>query len=224
MSDAAEQLRVLLVEDDQELIAMLDEVLVEEGYEVDTAWDGQRALHLALTRDYDVIVLDRRLPALEGLDVLARIRAKGVVAPTLVLSALGTPAARVAGLDAGAEDYLTKPFDLDELLARLRALLRRHLDTARAVRLPGGSLDLDARLATIGDGAVRLSERECAVLGLLARRPNKVFSREELLLSVFDNAESQAVVDTYVHYLRRKLGKRIIDTVRGSGYQLGRRT
>ncbi|GAA4855948.1 response regulator transcription factor [Saccharopolyspora rosea] len=221
--DGVTRSRVLLVEDDHELTAMLAEVLTDEGYELDAAADGQRALHLGLTRGYDVLVLDRGLPAIEGLDVLTRLRSKGVVTPALVLSALGNPADRVAGLDAGAEDYLPKPFDLDELLARLRALRRRHLDSARTVPLPGGVLDLDARLARIGEQrAVRLSERECAVLGLLASRPTRVFSRSDLLLLVFDTAESDVIVDTYVHYLRRKLGRRIIDTVRGRGYQLGR--
>lgn len=221
--DGVTRPRVLLVEDDHELTAMLTEVLTDEGYELDAAPDGQRALHLGLTRGYDVIVLDRGLPAIEGLDVLTRLRGKGVTTPALVLSALGNPADRVTGLDAGAEDYLPKPFDLDELLARLRALRRRHLDSARTVPLPGGVLDLDARLARLGEQpAVRLSERECAVLGLLASRPTRVFSRADLLLLVFDTAESEVVVDTYVHYLRRKLGRRIIDTVRGRGYQLGR--
>lgn len=216
--------RVLLVEDEPRLTDMLTKLLSEEGYAVDVAPDGQRGLHLGLTRHYDVLVLDRGLPALDGLDLLARLRLKGVTTPTLVLSALGNPADRVAGLDAGAEDYLAKPFDIDELLARLRALRRRHLDAARVLPLPGGQLDLDTRLAAFGaQPPVRLSERECATLALLAARPSRVFSREDLLDLVFDDAESDAVVETYVHYLRRKLGKRVIDTVRGRGYQLGRK-
>ncbi|GAB2983421.1 response regulator transcription factor [Amycolatopsis acidiphila] len=215
--------RVLVVEDDPQLLAMLTRLLAEEGYEVDEAADGQRGLHLGLTRGYDVLLLDRGLPAVDGLDLLARLRGRGVVTPTLILSALGNPADRVVGLDAGAEDYLAKPFDIDELLARLRALRRRHLDTARALPLPGGRLDLDTRLVS-RDGAepVRLSERESALLALLATRPRHVFSRDRLLSLVFDDAEHEAVVDTYVHYLRRKLGRKIIDTVRGRGYQLGR--
>jgi two-component system response regulator QseB len=214
--------RLLLVEDDPDLVRMLSTLLVEEGYAVDAATDGQRGLHLGLTRSYDVLLLDRGLPVLEGLDLLARLRSRGVTTPTLVLSALGRPADRVTGLDAGAEDYLAKPFDIDELLARLRALRRRHLDTARTLPLPGGALDLDTRQATIGAGApVRLSERECALLATLAGRPAGVFSRSDLRLLVFDDA-GQDVIDTYVHYLRRKLGRGIVDTVRGRGYQLGR--
>lgn len=213
---------MLLVEDDPQLLTMLRILLTEEGYDVDTAADGQRGLHLGLTRDYDVVVLDRGLPAIEGLDLLARLRGKGVVTPTLVLSAQGNPADRVAGLDAGAEDYVGKPFDVDELLARLRALRRRHLDVARSLPLPGGRLELDTRNVLPDNGnPVRLSERECALLATLAARPGHVFSRSQLLGLVFGEAESEVVVDTYVHYLRRKLGRRIVDTVRGRGYQLG---
>ncbi|MTD53149.1 response regulator [Amycolatopsis sp. RM579] len=213
---------MLVVEDDPQLLAMLTRLLAEEGYDVDEAADGQRGLHLGLTRSYDVLLLDRGLPAVDGLDLLARLRGRGVVTPILILSALATPADRVAGLDAGAEDYLAKPFDIDELLARLRALRRRHLDTARTLPVPGGRLDLDTRLVTRdGIAPVRLSERECAVLALLATHPGHVFSRSRLLSLVFDDAENEAVVDTYIHYLRRKLGRKIVDTVRGRGYQLG---
>ncbi len=215
--------RVLLVEDDRQLLAMLDALFTDEGYEVDTAADGQQGLHLGLTRAYDVMVLDRGLPAIDGLDLLSRLRLRGVVTPTLVLSALANPPDRVAGLDAGAEDYLGKPFDVDELLARLRALRRRHLDVARSLPLPGGRLELDTRSVVLDDrDPVRLSMRECDLLAALATRPGTVFTRQQLLAVVFDDAESDAVVDTYVHYLRRKLGRAIIDTVRGRGYQLGR--
>jgi two-component system response regulator QseB len=216
--------QVLLVEDDPELVAMLASLLAEEGYRVDTATDGQRALHLGLTRRYDVLVLDRGLPALDGLDVLGRLRRSGMTTPALVLSALGSPADRVAGLDAGAEDYLGKPFDIDELLARLRALRRRHLDTARELPLGDRRLNLDTRQVSAGEpgqSPVRLSQRECDLLATLAARPGRVFSRDNLLAQVFVEADSAVVVDTYVHYLRRKLGRGIVVTVRGRGYQLG---
>lgn len=217
---------MLLVEDDAQLVALLGGLLDEEGYDVDTARDGHRGLHLGLTREYDVLVLDRGLPAIEGLDLLARLRDQGVTTPVLVLSALGNPADRVAGLDAGAEDYQSKPFDVDELLARLRALRRRHLDTARSLRIGSRRLDLDARTvtSTSDDPAPtsRLSERECALLATLAARPTRVFTRTELLSLAFENAEHESVVDTYVHYLRRKLGHDVVVTVYGRGYQLGR--
>jgi two-component system response regulator QseB len=218
----AHEARLLLVEDEPELRAMLETLLVEERYHVDCAADGQRALHLGLVRHYDVIVLDRMLPGIDGLDVVRRWRRSGRTAPVLVLSALGTPPERVAGLDAGAEDYLSKPFDVDELLARLRALRRRHLDTARRLPIGDGRLDLDAREFRPGRGQpVPLSERECELLAALAARPGQVFSRDDLLLTVFTEAESPIVVDTYVHYLRRKLGRDVVRTVRGRGYRLG---
>jgi two-component system response regulator QseB len=225
-----EPVRVLLVEDDRRLVEMLTALLVDEGYSVESAPDGHRGLHLGLTRHYDVLVLDRGLPAIEGLDLLGRLRGRGITAPALVLSALGNPSDRVEGLDAGAEDYLAKPFDIDELLARLRALLRRHRDSSRALLFPGGRVDLDSRQVVGKDGAlpaeadepVQLSERECGLLATLAGRPTRVFSRSELLTLVFEDAETGNVVDTYVHYLRRKLGRRIVKTVRGGGYQMGR--
>ena len=222
---------------------MLVGLLSAEGYAVEHAPDGQRGLHLGLTRPYDLVVVDRGLPSIEGLDLIARLRSRGVTTPTLVLSALGNPSDRVEGLDAGAEDYLSKPFDVEELLARLRALRRRHRDTARVLLLPGGRLDLDSRQVRAGtssdgsvggaidggavDGAdghvagVQLSERECSLLAALGGRPTRVFGRGELLGLVFGDAESEVVVDTYVHYLRRKLGRGVVRTVRGRGYQLG---
>ncbi len=216
--------RLLLVEDDPQLSAMLAELLGGEGYRVDTAADGQRGLHLALSREYDVMLLDRGLPAIEGLDLLTRLRSRGNRVPTLVLSALGNPGDRVEGLDAGAEDYLGKPFDVDELLARLRALLRRHHETADVLAVPGGRLDTTTRCVRLANGdEVALSEREARLLSVLARYDRRVFSRGELLDTVFDDAEDEGVVDTYVHYLRRKLGRGIVDTVRGVGYRVGRR-
>jgi two-component system response regulator QseB len=215
--------RLLLVEDDPELLAMLTELLTEEGYAVDAAADGQRGLHLGLTREYDVVLLDRGLPAIDGLDLLGRLRANGRVTPALVLSALGNPRDRVEGLDAGAEDYLGKPFDLEELLARLRALVRRHLDHVPVLAVAGGVLDVATRSVRLADGPeVTLSDREATLLALLARHPRRVFGRDELLGSVFEDAEEAGVVDTYVHYLRRKLGRGVVETVRGLGYRAGR--
>jgi two-component system, OmpR family, response regulator QseB len=216
--------RVLVVEDDPELQAMLVTLLGDDGYVVETAADGHRGLHLGLTRHYDVLLLDRRLPAVDGVDLVGRLRGRGVTTPVLMLSAMANPSDRVEGLDAGAEDYLGKPFDVDELLARLRALRRRHLDTARSLPLGDGRLDLDARLVLTGDarGDVRLSDRECTLLATLAGRPTQVYSRHDLVAIVFPEAGSEIVVDTYVHYLRRKLGRGIVATVRGRGYQLGR--
>ncbi|MET7425940.1 response regulator transcription factor [Dactylosporangium sp. NPDC005555] len=213
---------LLLVEDDRELSGMLVELLTDEGYRVDRARDGQQGLHLGLTRRYDVIVLDRGLPAIDGVELLRRLRGRGVATAALLLTARGAVADRVEGLDAGAEDYLVKPFDLEELLARLRALRRRHPEHAHRVAIGSRWLDLDARQVCDPDGrVVTLSERECALLRTLATRSRQVFNRDDLRSLVFDAAESPGVVDTYVHYLRRKLGRDVIRTIHGRGYQIG---
>ncbi|MCC3283546.1 response regulator transcription factor [Arthrobacter caoxuetaonis] len=218
-----DQPRILVVEDDRALSRMLVEILESVGYAVTTAFDGQRALHLGLTQEFDVLLLDRGLPAIEGLDVLARLRSRGVGVPALVLSALGNPSDRVEGLDRGAEDYLAKPFDVDELLARLRVLRRRTIREVPVLPVPGGMFDAAGRTVTTGAGAVVvLSEREAALLEELARRPGQVFPREDLHALVFPDADDDGVVDTYVHYLRRKLGRNAVLTVRGIGYRLGR--
>jgi two-component system response regulator QseB len=220
MEDGA---RILVVEDDVLLSSMLRELLRGEGYDVVVAADGQRALHEGLTQEFDVLLLDRGLPVIDGLEVLKRLRAHGVTAPTLILSDLGNPSDRVEGLDRGAEDYLAKPFDLDELLARLRALRRRVASTVPVLHIPGGALDTQSRSVTLTTGEIMsLSEREGDLLEKLARRPEQVFSRDDLLVTVFADADDPGVVDTYVHYLRKKLGRGSVLTVRGVGYRLGR--
>ncbi len=214
--------RLLLVEDERELGEMLVRLLEAEGFDVDVALDGQVGLHLGLTRRYDLLLVDRGLPAVEGLDLLGRLRSRGVTARALVLTARGSVADRVDGLDAGADDYLTKPFAVEELLARLRALGRRHEDRAEALQLGQRTLDLASRTVTGGRGpVVELTDREADLLAVLARRPCRVFTREELLGLVFGGAGAPAVVDTYVHYLRRKLGRGVVRTVRGLGYRIG---
>ncbi len=221
-SSMSQRARILLVEDDARLAQMLEQLLAAEGYDTVLARDGQRALHEGLTHEFDALVLDRGLPVLEGLDVLSRLRGRGILTPALVLSALGNPADRVEGLDRGAEDYLAKPFDIDELLARIRALLRRHSSTVPVLALVSGSLDTASRTVTTREGEnVTLSERESQLLERLARRPNQVFERNDLLASVFPDADDPGVVDTYVHYLRKKLGRDSVKTVRGIGYRLG---
>jgi two-component system, OmpR family, response regulator len=215
--------RLLLIEEDPAVSDLLARLLTGQSYEVDVAHTTRRALHFALIRTYDVVVLDRDMFGADALELLTLLRGTvGLATPTLLLATLGDPTDRVAGLDAGADDYLVKPLDSDELLARLRALRRRHLDTARWLRVPGGVLDVDARLVSLhGRPGVRLSARECRLLATLAARPRTVFSRDELRALAFDDAGVE-VVDTYVHYLRRKLGRTVIDTVRGRGYHLGR--
>jgi len=213
--------RVLLVEDDKELSALLDRLLTGEGYAVSIARDGQEGLHRGLVGEWDVLVVDRGLPAIEGLDLVARLRGRGVFAPVLVLTARDTVTDRVEGLDAGAEDYLGKPFEVEELLARLRALLRPRGRTPATLALGRGELRLAEARVVIDDTEVDLSRREAEFLAVLARSPRRIFTRDELLVSAFDNADTLGAVDTYVYYLRRKLGRSVIETVHGVGYRLG---
>jgi DNA-binding response OmpR family regulator len=212
---------LLLAEDDRVLASLLVEVL-SDAYLVTQVPDGQAALHAALTRSFDVMVIDRGLPAIEGADLVKRLRSRGLVTPILLLTARGTTADRVEGLDAGAEDYLVKPFEIDELLARLRALLRRHRDQADVLEIGARRLEASShRVVGGGRAAVELSPRETRLLEILARHPNRVFTRQELLEAVFDSNDGSGAVDTYVYYLRQKLGRTAIRTVHGLGYQLG---
>lgn len=215
--------RVLVVEDDRTLAGLLDQLLTAQGFAVELAHDGQAGLHAALTRRFEVLVIDRGLPGIEGIELVTRLRSRGVGVPVLVLTARGTLRDRVEGLDAGAEDYLVKPFEVPELLARVRALLRRHADRADSLPLGRRRLDIATRRVIDDDvpaGDVELTARECALLEVLAARPGRVFTRDELLDRVFD-AETPGTVDTYVSYLRRKLGRGAISTVHGLGYRLG---
>ncbi|MFF5175930.1 response regulator transcription factor [Micromonospora sp. NPDC000089] len=213
--------RLLLVEDDPALAGLLVDLLRGEGYVVEVAADGHRGLHQGLTREYQLMVVDRGLPALDGVDLVARLRAHGVSCPVLLLTARGGVADRVAGLDAGAEDYLVKPFEVDELLARLRALRRRHRADARWLPVGDRRLDVANRRVLDGPDEIPLSAREFALLHALAVRPGRVFSRAELLRDAFDGADAPGTVDACVHHLRRKLGRDAVRTVHGLGYRLG---
>lgn len=215
---------VLLVEDDRALSAMLRELLIAEGYRVDTAFDGQQGLHRGLTGNYDAMVVDRGLPVMDGADLVALLRSRGVTSPALILTARGSVQDRVEGLDAGAQDYLVKPFEILELLARVRALLRRTDDATTVLQAGGLRLDLLTREVSgaTPDGVdVELSEREASLLSTLMAAPKRVFSRARLLDTVFIGVDSDGTIDLNVHYLRRKLGKKVVRTVHGSGYQFG---
>ncbi len=222
MHDGATKPRVLLVEDDRELAGMLAELLADEGYETDAAHDGQRGLHLGLTGRYDVMIIDRRLPVLDGLELLRQLRARAVTTRVLVLSALGELADRVGGLDAGADDYLVKPFEAEELLARLRALGRRDLEGAECLPLGAAALDLQRHEVVLPRGErITLSGREFELLRTLAQRPKAIHPRAALRTRVFADSTGESIVDTYVYYLRRKLGRDVVRTVHGLGYQIG---
>lgn len=215
---------LLVVEDDRALSALLVELLSEQGYRVDTAYTGQDGLHLGLTGGYDALIVDRGLPVMDGVELITLLRSRGITTPALVLTARGAIDDRVEGLDAGAQDYVVKPFEIPELLARVRALLRR-TDSA-STTVSAGGLRLD-RLTRCVSGAtptgmdVELSEREASLLATLMGSPRMVFSRAQLLASVFDGADTPGAVDSYVHYLRRKLGRNVVRTIHRTGYRFG---
>ena len=219
--DANRKKCVLLVEDDRQLGPLIAE-LIGDDFEVTLARDGQQGLHLGLTREWDALVVDRGLPLLDGVSLVTALREKGMTAPVLILTALGTVQDKVDGLDAGANDYLVKPFDAAELAARLRALTRTFLPPLRPLPLGDWTYDAAARLlvSPYGD-RVSLSPTEGSLLEVLAAEPARVFTRAELLGKVFSAADQPGAVDTYVHYLRRKVGRDVIRTVHGAGYQLG---
>ncbi|MFD7308805.1 response regulator transcription factor [Promicromonospora sp. NPDC059942] len=218
---AARRPALLVVEDDQDIAAMLAEVLSEE-YRVDRAADAERGLDLCLHRHYDVLVVDRRLPGMDGVALVAAVRRAHLNTPVLMLTALGTVDDKVSGLDGGANDYLVKPFEFDELLARLRAL-RRGFATAGSRRYLGDwTYTPDNRTVYSPTGArIQLTVTENALLDLLSSSPDHVFSRDEILHTVFSDEDSPGSVDTYVHYLRRKTSRQMVETVRSRGYRVG---
>jgi two-component system OmpR family response regulator len=220
-------MRVLVVEDERKLGELLRRGLGEEGYAADLADRGEEALWMAQAVPYDAIVLDVMLPGADGFEICRRMRGRGVWAPVLMLTARDAVDDRVNGLDAGADDYLTKPFAFEELLARLRALTRR-APVERPPVLQVGDLRLDpaAHRAWRGDEELDLSAKEFALLELFMRRPGVTLSRTQLLDGAWDIAfESRSnVVDVYVRYLREKIdrpfGHHSLETIRGVGYRL----
>jgi two-component system OmpR family response regulator len=220
-------MRVLVVEDHTKMAALIKRGLRKEGMAVDVAGDGEEALWRADATEYDAIILDLMLPGIDGFEVCARLRADGVWAPILMLTARDAVRDRVAGLDRGADDYLTKPFSYAELLARLRALVRRG-GVERPAQLRVGDLRLDParRQAWRGDTEILLSAKEFSILETFMRRPGEVLSRFQLLEHAWDyDYENRSnVVDSYIRLLRRKIdrpfGVETIETVRGAGYRL----
>jgi two-component system OmpR family response regulator len=220
-------MRVLVVEDDLKMAALLRRGLVEEGLAADVARTGDDALWMAEATDYDAIVLDVMLPGADGFEVCRRLRDAGRWSPVLMLTARDAVEDRVAGLDAGADDYLTKPFSFAELLARLRALARRAPPERPAV-LEVGDLRLDPATRRVwrGSAEIQLSAKEFALLETFMRRPGEVLSRYQLLEHCWDYGyENRSnVVDVYVRYLREKVdrpfGRSSLETVRGAGYRL----
>lgn len=212
---------LLLLEDDPDLGPLLQEAL-EETYDVMLVQRIEQAHATVRDQEFDVMVVDRRLPDGDGLDFISHLRETHCITPVLVLTALGTVPDRVLGLDTGANDYLIKPFDVDELLARLRAI--RRIPGSDGTPTCLGDWEFFPSTRTIYSpyrGRIILTERECQVLSLLASDPTRTFTRRQILENVFGPADSPGVVDTYVSYLRRKTEHAMVDTVRGLGFRLG---
>jgi two-component system, OmpR family, response regulator QseB len=215
--------RILIAEDEARLAAFLEKGLRAGGYTTTVAADGEIASVLARDEDFDLMVLDLGLPLKDGLEVLRELRRAGQRLPVIILTARGDPDERVAGLEAGADDYLGKPFHFEELLARVRVRLRDERAAVREHQLMVGevALDLRTRWASVHGERVELSAREFELLRTFLEHPNQVLSREQLLAHVwgYDYDPGSNVVDVYVGYLRRKLGSDRLETVRGVGYR-----
>jgi two-component system, OmpR family, response regulator MprA len=210
---------ILVVDDDAPIRRMLDRTLSAEGYAVETAADGGAALAAVERSTPDLVVLDVGMPGVDGLSVSRRLRAKGLAVPVLLLTARDSVPDRVAGLDAGADDYLVKPFATEELLARVRALLRRGKAPEELLAFGDLTLDPATRSGQRGEIALTLSEREADLLALLLRNARRVVPREQAVAEIWQGDASANVVDRYVSNLRRKLGEPpLIETVRGVGF------
>jgi two-component system OmpR family response regulator len=215
-------MRILIIEDEADLLASLAKALREKGYAVDTAADGEDGLYKAQSWDYDAIVLDVMLPCLDGWQVLDRLR-KSKKTPVLMLTARDTSRDRVRGLDTGADDYVVKPFDLDEVLARLRALIRRAAGLTRnVIEIGPVIIDAAARRVTRAGHPVPLTAREYALLEFLALHRGEVVTRAALYEHLFDEDENTLsnLLDVHVSNLRKKLGAEFIGTRRGHGYYI----
>jgi two-component system OmpR family response regulator len=223
--------KILIIEDDKTATAFILKGLQAAGFNVDTADNGRDGLFLATDNGYDAIILDRMLPALDGMAVLAAIRAAGIETPVIILSALGSTEDRISGLTAGSDDYLVKPFAFAELLARLQRLMRRNAPTQAVetvLRCADLELDLLARRVRRGDTVVPLQPREFRLLEYLMRHPDQVISRTMLLEGVWDYHFDPGtnIIDVHIGRLRRKIDAGfdapLLHTVRGAGYRIGR--
>lgn len=222
-------MHILVVEDEQRLAALLRRVLSEERHTVDIAATGTDGLHMAGTDTYDLVVLDVMLPGMDGIEVCRELRTYDVQTPVLMLTAKGTVDDRVRGLNAGADDYLIKPFAMEEMLARVNALLRRRnrdLEMSEEIRVADLTLDLVRHEVRRGDRMIDLTPKEFALLEFLMRHPGQVLTRSQITDHVwrYDLDALSNVVDTYIHYVRDKVDRgfdrSLIRTVRGVGYKI----
>lgn len=216
--------RILVAEDEPRIASFVAKGLSASGLVPEVAGDGGSALALALTGDYDLLVLDIGLPGMDGFEVLRRIREAGSSIPIIILTARDSASDTIAGLEGGADDYMPKPFSFGELLARIRLRLRPTSSESLSTELTSGgvTLDLRSRQVRAGGRTSDLSAREFLLLEAFLRHPGQVLSREQLLSHVwgYDFDPGSNVVDVYVRYLRRKIGVEVIETVRGMGYRL----
>jgi len=222
-------MHILVVEDEQRLAYLLRRVLLEERHTVDLAHDGNIGLGLALSDTYDVVILDIMLPEIDGVEVCRQMRAEHIMSPVLMLTARGSLEDRVTGLNVGADDYLTKPFAMEELLARINALLRRRdqrFDGNPRLNVGDLTLDLVGHEARRDGRVIELTAKEFALLEYLMRHPGQVLTRTQIVDAVwrYDMEALSNVVDIYIHYLRDKVDQgyshRLIKTVRGVGYKI----
>ena len=215
--------RILIAEDEPGMASFLEKGLVSRGYAAKVVSDGAQAIAIANDEDFDLLVLDLGLPDVDGLSVLRELRRRGEHLPVLILTARDDLSDKIEGLDAGASDYVTKPFKLDELLARVRVQLREGSGSEPTVLEAGGvTLDIRTRKAMVSGRAVDLTAREFTMLETFMTHQGQVLSREQLLAQVwgYDYDPGSNVVEVYIRYLRRKLGDELIETVRGMGYRL----
>jgi DNA-binding response OmpR family regulator len=215
--------RILIAEDEPRLAAFLEKGLRAQGFTTTVVSDGSRASAMAQDEEFDLLLLDLGLPGKQGAEVLRDMRLSGQRMPVLILTARDDLDSTVAGLEGGADDYVTKPFKFEELLARIRARLREQPEPEQTVLEAGGvTLDMRARRASVEARTIELSAREYTMLEVLMRHAGHVLSREQLLSHVwgYDHDPGSNVVDVYVGYLRKKLGPDVIETARGMGYRL----
>ncbi|HEX4714234.1 MAG TPA: response regulator transcription factor [Ktedonobacteraceae bacterium] len=222
-------MHILIVEDERKMAALLRRVLIEERHTVDLAHDGPTGLDLALSDTYDAVILDLMLPGMDGIEICRQVRAHHLATPILMLTARGTVADRVKGLKTGADDYLVKPFAVEELLARVDALLRRReraFEETTELRVGELTLDLVRREARRAGRVIELTSKEFALLEFLMRHPRQVLTRTQIIDHVwrYDLDALSKVVDIYIHYLREKIdqgfSRALIKTVRGVGYKI----